>query len=297
MKFIARKSILDMNEKISWGALLLVHSCLCGLQLSAQSGGSSMQEGAMISSDSINRVFEFRFYNLRPGSRPLFHQLFLDSCLPLLNKYHIDVVTFGGALQDENTYFLIRSYKDLQGMQIAEDALYGSQDWKKSLRERVLSQIVNYSTVIFSRNAMNDLINTFNHMQSLTTNQIDSTQLSALNAQFIRNFLAGDADAHSQIIYKDFDCIEGDGSIVDRQTYLKNWPTAYRRSGYTSFSYSEESIKIFGNLALVRCRTSFTKIKDGQTISGHSVYTDTYLKEKDRWWCIQAQITPCKLPG
>lgn len=122
----------------------------------------------------------------------------------------------------------------------------------------------------------------------------DSARLSVLNAQFIKNFLTQDIKAHNQLIHKDFVCIESDGTIVPRHVYIRNWATDFDNSGYTSFSYVDEVIRIFGNVALVRARTIYTKKVNGASIKGATIYTDTYLKEKGKWQCIQVQITPVK---
>lgn len=122
----------------------------------------------------------------------------------------------------------------------------------------------------------------------------DIAQLSELNRQFIENFIRQDARRHDAIIHRDFVCIESNGTIVGREKYLKDWATAYKTSGYTSFSYTDEVIRIFGSTALVRSKTVYTREVDGKTVQGNSVYTDTYVKEKGHWKCIQAQITPVK---
>lgn len=122
----------------------------------------------------------------------------------------------------------------------------------------------------------------------------DSAALSQLNAGFIRNFLTQDAAAHDKIIHRDFVCIESNGTIVSRELYLKNWATDFDNSGYTSFTYQDEHIRIFGNLALVRAKTVYTKNINGKTTEGYTIYTDTYLKEAGKWQCIQVQITPVK---
>jgi hypothetical protein len=75
---------------------------------------------------------------------------------------------------------------------------------------------------------------------------------------------------------------------------MNNWATDFVNSGYTSFSYGEERIRIFDNVALVRSKATYTKTVNGKTITGYSVYTDTYVKENGRWWCVQAQITPVR---
>lgn len=122
----------------------------------------------------------------------------------------------------------------------------------------------------------------------------DSAQLSALNAQFIKNFLNQDVAAHNKIIHKDFVCIEGNGHVVQRDEYMKAWATDYSTSGYTSFSYQDEFIRIFGNMALIRAKTVYTRNIDGKKVEGYTIYTDTYIKENGKWQCIQAQITPYK---
>jgi hypothetical protein len=122
----------------------------------------------------------------------------------------------------------------------------------------------------------------------------DKQMLSELNAKFIHNFITQDTVAHNEIIYRDFVCIQGSGEIMNREDYMKEWAHGYETSGYKSFSHTEEYIRLFGNIALVRSKTPYTKMVDGKLVNGASVYTDTYMKENGRWWCIQAHITGIK---
>ena len=130
------------------------------------------------------------------------------------------------------------------------------------------------------------------NMIEMETRTQDSAELSELNRQFIENFTTQDAARHDEIIHKDFVCIQSDGSIVGREEYMKGWPAAYTHSGYTAFTYTDESIRIFGDIALVRSKTVYTKKIGDKELKGNSVYTDTYVKENHHWKCIQAQITP-----
>jgi hypothetical protein len=122
----------------------------------------------------------------------------------------------------------------------------------------------------------------------------DQAILSKLNEKFIKNFVTQDTISHNQIIHKDFVCIENSGAIVGRKEYMIGWATGYKDSGYATFGIADEFIRIFGNMALVRSRTVYTKKKDGTTINGGTIYTDTYVKENGKWLCVQAQITPIK---
>lgn len=120
----------------------------------------------------------------------------------------------------------------------------------------------------------------------------DRKALSALNAQFIKNFVNNDAAAHDKILHQDFVCIENSGEIVERERYLKEWSHGCDPDVFKSFTYGDEYIRVFGNVALVRSKTAYTKIVNGKPVNGHTVYTDTYFKENGKWLCIQAQITP-----
>jgi ketosteroid isomerase-like protein len=129
-------------------------------------------------------------------------------------------------------------------------------------------------------------------MENAKIPETDKEILGALNAQFIQNFLTQDVKRHSSIIHPDFVCIESNGSIISREVYLKNWATDHDNSGYTSFTFTDEHIRIFGNTALVRAKTVYTKNIDGKKTTGYTIYTDTYLKENGEWKCVQVQITP-----
>ncbi|HEV8273019.1 MAG TPA: nuclear transport factor 2 family protein [Chitinophagaceae bacterium] len=139
------------------------------------------------------------------------------------------------------------------------------------------------------------LAQTSTDQQSVTSKtNVDLVQLSALNAQFIQDFLHNDTVAHNKIIYKDFVCIIGNGTVVSRDDYMKGWSHGYDPAVYKSFVMQNELIRIFSNTALVRAETPYTYISGGKEISGITIYTDTYIKLNGRWWCIQAQLTPKK---
>lgn len=124
----------------------------------------------------------------------------------------------------------------------------------------------------------------------------DLAELRRLNALFIKNYTTSDTVSHNQIIHKDFVCIENSGTVVGRNDYMKEWSQSYKNGGYTSFTYADEVIRLFGNMALVRSKTISTKVKDGSVQNGTSMYVDTYIKENGRWWCVQAHITSVKTP-
>jgi hypothetical protein len=234
----------------------------------------------------VEDVIEIRSYNLKPGSRNEFQKLFIDQALPLLKKWKVEVVAYGPSLHDENSFFLARAYSNLNHRQQSQDAFYGSEGWVKGPREAVLALVENYSTVVLPRKNFN--------INSIQTEMEDREKLSNLNALFIKNFITQDTITHNEIIHKDFVCIEGNGKIANRKEYMKAWATDYQNGKFTSFSIIDEHIRIFGNMALVRSKSVFKYLQNGKEVTGTSLYTDTYIKENNRWWCVQAQITPIK---
>lgn len=236
-------------------------------------------------------VIEIRSYTLKPGTRDEFHKVFVERSLPMVLRWKIDVLGYGPSLQEDSSYYLVRGYKSLEERAKIEDAFYGSDEWKKGPREAIVSKIINYTTVILPADSIIHLADKIKAMTEGDTHAADSAALSALNKQFIENFMSQHTARQQEIIHPDFVCIERDGTIVGREEYMKGWATGYESSGYTSFWYTDERIRIFGNTALVRSKTVYTKLVNGRQVPGNSIYTDTYVKENGSWRCVQAQLT------
>jgi hypothetical protein len=94
------------------------------------------------------RVVEIRSYNLKPGTRDRFHQLFVREALPMLRRSNVDVVAYGASLHDGDSYYLMRAYASVEERQRSEDAFYGSDEWKHGPREAILAAIDSYATIV-----------------------------------------------------------------------------------------------------------------------------------------------------
>jgi hypothetical protein len=60
----------------------------------------------------------------------------------------MDVVGYGPSLHDENSWFLMRSFESIDKRQKAEDAFYGSAEWRNGPRDAILERIESYTTVV-----------------------------------------------------------------------------------------------------------------------------------------------------
>src|SRR5438093_10698880 len=82
-------------------------------------------------------VVEIRSYNLKARTRHRFHRLFEGEALPLLRRWKVDVVVYGPSLHDRDSYYLMRAYSILDDRPRSQDALYGTDDWRRGAREPV----------------------------------------------------------------------------------------------------------------------------------------------------------------
>ena len=91
---------------------------------------------------------EIRSYNLKPGRRAEFHRLFLEEAYPMLQRWNVDVVAYGPALHDENSYYLMRRFDSLAQREESENKFYNSAEWRQGPREAVIACIENYVEVV-----------------------------------------------------------------------------------------------------------------------------------------------------
>lgn len=126
------------------------------------------------------------------------------------------------------------------------------------------------------------------------------TDLKALNARFIHNYVTNDAKSHDAMMHPDFICIGPKGTRQNRADYLRQWATQFDAEVVVYWDVRDEVITIIDNVALVRSTNKRTIRRDGEDTTSMSTYTDTYLFQKGEWKCIQAQIQmlpPESYPG
>ncbi|MGH8176648.1 MAG: NIPSNAP family protein [Steroidobacter sp.] len=104
-------------------------------------------------SEAARRCVEIRSYTLQPGARASFGKTMSDEAVPMLRRWGVDVVAFGSSAHDEDSYYLIRAYRDLADRQRSQDEFYASAEWREGPRERILAPIVNYTSVVVPMSA------------------------------------------------------------------------------------------------------------------------------------------------
>ncbi|MDB4968082.1 MAG: hypothetical protein JWN44_3771 [Myxococcales bacterium] len=107
----------------------------------------------------MSGFIEIRSYNLKPGTRERFHQLFVTQALPMLRRWKIDVVLHGPSLHDDDSYVLMRAFAGVEERQRSEDAFYGSDEWRSGPRAAILAAIESYTTVVLPRDQLHAACN------------------------------------------------------------------------------------------------------------------------------------------
>jgi ketosteroid isomerase-like protein len=236
-------------------------------------------------------VLEIRCYNLKPGTRAAFHEVAERQALPLLARFGIDVVAHGPSAHDENSYYLMRSFPSLEDRQRAEDAFYGSDDWKSGPRAAVLAAIESYTTVVIPTDEGTiralrraDPIRKEDAM-SYGASPAELRELLALNEDYIRSVQAGDVKRFREILADDFLCSLPDGSLVDREQFLERTaqPVTIR-----SLEAHDVNVRMMGDVAIVHGRTTYTG-PDGRAGSGR--YTDVWARRHGTWLAVAAHVT------
>lgn len=105
---------------------------------------------------TTDRVVEILTLTLKPGTRDRFHQTYVNETLPLLRKWKFRVVAHGPSGHDENSYFVIRTFKSLEDRQASVDAYYASEDWRQGPRAAILSMLDHDSYVVVPIEALKE---------------------------------------------------------------------------------------------------------------------------------------------
>ena len=118
-----------------------------------------------------------------------------------------------------------------------------------------------------------------------TTVRSDLDVLAALNRDYIRSVQHGDVQRFDEILAEDFLCSNPDGSLVDKKQFLAQTARPVMISGLTA---QEVHVRIFGDVAIIHARTSYTTA-DGEQRNGR--YTDVWALRDGRWLAVSAHVT------
>ncbi len=131
------------------------------------------------------------------------------------------------------------------------------------------------------------LVDKENQMQSRPALKSDLDCLLDLNRDYIRSVQTSDVSRFLEILAGDFLCSQPDGSLLDREAFLKH---TGRPVQISSLEAHDVNVRILGDVAIIHARTTYT-MPDGRPASGR--YTDVWAQRNGRWLAVSAHVTRC----
>ena len=229
-----------------------------------------------------SKIIEIRSYNLKPGTRGQFQRLFEQEALPMLQRWKVDVVVYGPSQHDQDSWFLMRGFPGIEERQRSEDAFYGSAEWIKGPREKILAGIDTYATVVI---AVDEATLRGLRQSGGTAMKNDMVQLAALNEDYIHSVQHSDVKRFSEILADDFLCSNPDGSLIDRAQFLRQTAAPVTISNLKAH---DVNVRVMGDFAIIHARTTYT-LADGRAGSGR--YTDVWARRSGKWLAVSAHVT------
>jgi hypothetical protein len=102
-------------------------------------------------------VLEIRTYKIVPGGRDDFDRIFREGALPMLHRHGVQVVGYGPSIDDDDHYYLMRTFASLSRREEQLDSFYGSDEWRQNYEAVVMPLIESYHTVVIElADAMGD---------------------------------------------------------------------------------------------------------------------------------------------
>ena len=114
---------------------------------------------------------------------------------------------------------------------------------------------------------------------------VDRTTLERLNQEYVEAFMNADVDWYREHLADDFVCIESDGSVLNKQEFLAN---TVKGPDIADYKLEHVNVRVYENAALVQATGLWTR-EDGSM--GMSRYIDVYVKQREQWRTVSAQIS------
>jgi ketosteroid isomerase-like protein len=124
-------------------------------------------------------------------------------------------------------------------------------------------------------------------MTTTTASRSDLETLQALNRDYINSVQAGDVRRFDQILADDFQCSNPDGTLIDREAFLKQTAQPVKISNLQAH---DVNIRLMGDFAIIHARTTYAR-PDGQPGAGR--YTDVWARRAGTWLAVSAHVTRC----
>jgi len=97
-------------------------------------------------------VIEMRTYKLRPGCRGRFLEIFRTKSVPAHTEIGMKILGPFLSLEDENMFFFMRGFPDLESREPMKAKFYQGQIWERELENVLMPMIEKYEVVLVEDN-------------------------------------------------------------------------------------------------------------------------------------------------
>jgi hypothetical protein len=93
-------------------------------------------------------ITEIRTYKLKKDFSEIFFKIFTEQSLPMLKRWNVNVVDFGFSLIDNESFYLIRTYDNVEQRKQNQEDFYGNEEWINGPNEPLMNCIETYNTAV-----------------------------------------------------------------------------------------------------------------------------------------------------
>ena len=93
-------------------------------------------------------IVEMRTYKLQPGCRERFLEIFRAKSMPAHAEIGMKILGPFLSVEDENTFFFMRGFPDLQSREPMKAKFYEGELWKRELEHVLMPMIEKYEVVL-----------------------------------------------------------------------------------------------------------------------------------------------------
>ena len=124
------------------------------------------------------------------------------------------------------------------------------------------------------------------------TYSMDEAAVLHAEKEFSAAVAANDTRGIANLTAEDWQIIDSDGHIIPRNTFLRVIASGMLK--HTSLSNSDETIRAYGNAAVVTAHSRSEGTYAGNAFSTDEISTGVWIRKDKRWRCVMTQLTTRK---
>jgi len=96
----------------------------------------------------VSELVEMRLFKVDAATRDEFHRISHEGTVPLMRRLGIRVLAYGPALNNDDTYYLLRAFSSEEQRKQQATILYASPQWESEFDTPVMAMIIDYRITV-----------------------------------------------------------------------------------------------------------------------------------------------------